>query len=229
MPLNRDAFTRYRLIDERIRRRPSPTLEELIAHLSEHLDRPVSKRTVQLDLQEMRYSQSLKFEAPIVFDRAGKSYSYSDIGYSINNLPVTADDLHGLEFAISLLDQFKELPAIKEFGEAIMKIAETVRFNKQSRGEESIIQFDRPNSYRGIEYIEQVVKAIISEGVADGSFDTGVDPGIATATLFRILSSTNLWFRVGGPVEWAGVTDWYVRLMLNGLQTEARSSGPVTY
>ena len=160
MPLNRDAFTRYRLIDERLRRKPHPTLEDLIAHVSEHLDKPVSKRTVQLDLQEMRYSQSLKFEAPIIFDRAAKSYSYSDGGYSINNLPVTADDLHGLEFAISLLDQFKELPAIKEFEEAIMKIAETVRFNKQSRGETNIIQFDRPNSYRGIEYIEPVVKAI---------------------------------------------------------------------
>ena len=160
MPLNRDAFTRYRLIDERLRRRPHPTLEDLIAHVSEHLDKPVSKRTVQLDLQEMRYSQSLKFEAPIVFDRTAKSYSYSDSGYSINNLPVTADDLHGLEFAISLLDQFKELPAIKEFEEAIMKIAETVRFNKQTRGESNIIQFDRPNSYRGIEYIEPVVKAI---------------------------------------------------------------------
>ena len=160
MPLNRDAFTRYRLIDERLRRKPNPTLEELIAHVSENLDKPVSKRTVQLDLQEMRYSQSLKFEAPIVFDRAEKSYAYSDAGYSINNLPVTADDLHGLEFAISLLDQFKELPAIKEFDEAIRKIAETVRFNKQSRGEGNIIQFDRPNSYRGIEYIEPVVKAI---------------------------------------------------------------------
>jgi len=160
MPLNRDAFTRYRLIDERMRRRPYPTLEQLIMHVSENLDKPVSKRTIQLDLQEMRYSQSLKFDAPIIFDRSTKAYEYSDKGYSINNLPVTADDLHGLEFAISLLDQFKELPAIKEFGEAIMKIAETVRFNKQSRGEESIIQFDRPNSYKGIEYIEHAVKAI---------------------------------------------------------------------
>jgi predicted DNA-binding transcriptional regulator YafY len=41
-----------------------------------------------------------------------------------------------------------------------MKIAETVRFNKQSRGESNIIQFDRPNSYQGIEYIEPMVKAI---------------------------------------------------------------------
>jgi predicted DNA-binding transcriptional regulator YafY len=160
MPLNRDAFTRYRLIDERLRRKPSPTLEQLIEHVSGGLDKPVSKRTVQLDLQEMRYSQALKFEAPILFDRKDKSYSYSDKNYSINNLPVTADDLHGLEFAISLLDQFKELPAIKEFDEAIRKIAETVRFNKQNRGEENIIQFTKTNSYKGTEYIEQVVRAI---------------------------------------------------------------------
>ena len=52
MPLNRDAFTRYRLIDERLRRKPHPTLEGLIAHVSENLDKPVSKRTVQLDRPE---------------------------------------------------------------------------------------------------------------------------------------------------------------------------------
>jgi predicted DNA-binding transcriptional regulator YafY len=160
MPLNRDAFTRYRLLDERLRKKPHPTLENLIEHVSENLDKPISRRTIQLDIQEMRYSQALKFEAPIVFDRAAHSYYYSDNNYSINNLPVTADDLHGLEFAISLLDQFKELPAIKEFEESIQKIAETVRFNKQSRGEDKIIQFDKPNSYKGIEYIEPLVKAI---------------------------------------------------------------------
>lgn len=160
MSLNKDAFTRYRLLDERLRKKPTPTLEDLLSYVSEALDKPVSRRTIQLDIQEMRYSQALRFEAPIVFDRAAHSYYYSDAGYSINNLPVTADDLHGLEFAISLLDQFKELPAIKEFEEAIRKIAETVRFNKESRGEDKIIQFDRPNSYRGIEYFEPLVRAI---------------------------------------------------------------------
>jgi predicted DNA-binding transcriptional regulator YafY len=160
MPLNRDAFTRYRLIDERLRRKPYPTLEDLISHVSEHEDKPIGRRTIQLDIQEMRYSQSLKFEAPIVFDRGTNCYHYSDANYSINNLPVTADDLHGLEFAISILDQFKQMPAIQEFEEAIKKIAETVRFNKQSRGEEKIIQFDKPNTYQGIEYVEPIVKAI---------------------------------------------------------------------
>ena len=160
MPLNRDAYTRYRLIDERLRLKPEPTLEDLMGHISDHLDRGIARRTVQLDIQEMRYSQSLRMEAPIVFDRKTHVYKYSDSSYSIHNLPVTADDLHGLEFAISILDQFKQLPAIHEFEEAIQKIAQTVHFNKQNRGEQRIIQFDRPSSYRGIEYVEPVVKAI---------------------------------------------------------------------
>jgi hypothetical protein len=64
MPLNRDAFTRYRLIDERLRRKPYPTLEQLIEHVSEGLDKVISRRTIQLDIQEMRYSQSLKLRPP---------------------------------------------------------------------------------------------------------------------------------------------------------------------
>ena len=160
MPLTREAYTRYRLIDERLRRLPEPRLDELVDYVCEYLDRPLSSRSIQRDIQDMRYNQSLKLEAPIFFDRKTHTYRYTDSDYSIHHLPVTSDDLHGLEFAISILDQFKQLPAIHEFEEAIKKIAETVRFNKQSRGEQRIIQFDRPNSYRGIEYIEPVVKAI---------------------------------------------------------------------
>ena len=54
MPQNRDAYTRYRMIDVRLRRKPYPHLEDLIDYVSEGLDKPVSKRTLQLDLQEMR-------------------------------------------------------------------------------------------------------------------------------------------------------------------------------
>jgi predicted DNA-binding transcriptional regulator YafY len=160
MPLNRDAYSRYRLIDERLRRKPSPSLEVLISYVSEALDKKVSARTIQYDLQEMRYSQSLKFEAPIGYDRSARTYSYTRSDYSIHTLPVNAEDLHGLEFAISILDQFKELPAIKEFEDAIHRIADTVQFNKESRGEKNIIQFDRSGSYQGLHYLEPAVLAI---------------------------------------------------------------------
>ena len=131
MPLNHHAYTRYRLIDARLRRQPHPQLDDLMDYLSENLDKKISKRTMQWDLQEMRYSQALNFTAPIVYDKRSKTYSYSDPDFSINNLPVSADELHGLVFAISILDQFKHLPAIREFEEAIRKIESTVKLNKE--------------------------------------------------------------------------------------------------
>ena len=130
MPLNREAYTRYRLIDMRLRKKPYPHLEELIWYLNEKLDKAVSKRTVQMDFQEMRQNQNLNFNAPIVYDKTEKTYRYGDEKYSIHNLPVSADELHGLDFAISILDQFKHLPAIKEFEDAIRRIASTVKENK---------------------------------------------------------------------------------------------------
>ena len=77
MPQNRDAYTRYKLIDMRLRKRPYPRLEELMKFVSANLDRQVSKRTMQLDLQEMRYNQSLNFNAPIAFSKKEHTYRYT--------------------------------------------------------------------------------------------------------------------------------------------------------
>ncbi len=80
------------------------------------------------------------------------------------------------------------------------------------------------------EQIARVPYGIIAAGVADGSFDPSINPYAATATLFRILNTTNEWYREGGRASWEDVTDWYVRLVLGGLRpgnpekTMARSS-----
>lgn len=66
MPLNKNAFIRYMAIDKRLRRYPMPTLIALKKSVESALsDTTVSLRTVQLDIQEMRYNQGLSFEAPI--------------------------------------------------------------------------------------------------------------------------------------------------------------------
>jgi AcrR family transcriptional regulator len=76
--------------------------------------------------------------------------------------------------------------------------------------------------------IAKVPQDIISAGIADGSFDQSVDPYVATATLMRILNTTHQWYRPGRDIEWAEITEWYVQLMLGGLQarpvTKARKA-----
>jgi AcrR family transcriptional regulator len=65
--------------------------------------------------------------------------------------------------------------------------------------------------------IARVPQEIIAAGIAQGLFDPSVDPYVATATMFRLLNSTRQWHRSGGAVDWEGVTDWYVQLMLHGM------------
>ena len=199
MPLTHVAYTRYRLIDMRLRKKPEPTLEDLIDYLNHQLGKNISRRTVQLDLQEMRYGQDLNFNAPIVFSKQTMAYSYSDPNFSINNLPVSADELHGLDFAISILDQFKHLPAIKEFEEAIQKIASTVKLNKEARGEGDYIQMDKPFVIKGIEFVEPVLKAISQRRVLKFTYRKhGSDAGSENLLEpYLIKEAKNFWYVIG--------------------------------
>lgn len=203
MPLNRDAYTRYRLLDARIRKKPHPTLDDLIEYIQEHTDKVVSRRTVQLDLQEMRYNQSLGFNAPIEYNRSEKNYRYTDPAYSITNLPVSADELHGLDFAISLLEQFKHLPAIREFEEAIRKIATTVKHNKEVRGESDYIQLDKPFVIKGIELVEPLLKAISERRVVKFTYQKHGSEQVSQNLLepYLIRESKNFWYVIGNGIS----------------------------
>lgn len=203
MPLNREAYTRYRLIDIRLRKKPYPHLDELIWFLNEKLDKAVSKRTVQMDLQEMRQNQNLNFNAPIFYDKTEKIYRYSDEEYSIHNLPVSADELHGLDFAISILDQFKHLPAIKEFEDAIRRIGSTVKENKEARGESDHIQLDKPFIIKGIEFVEPVLRAISERRVLKFKYQKHGSDDVSENFLqpYLIKEAKNFWYVIGKRIN----------------------------
>ncbi len=167
------------------------------------MDKPVSKRTVQLDLQEMRYSQALNFNAPITYSKKERTYEYGDANYSISNLPVSADELHGLDFAISILDQFKHLPAIKEFEEAIRKIASTVKLNKDARGESDHIQLDKPFIIKGIEFVEPILKAISERRVLKFTYQKHGSDVVSQNLLepYLIRESKNYWYVIGNGIS----------------------------
>jgi predicted DNA-binding transcriptional regulator YafY len=164
MPVNKDALSRYRWIDERLRnkRLPHPTLQDLIDFVSEKMDKTIPLRTIQKDLHDMRYSAELNYKAPIYYDRAQKVYYYEEPDYSISNMPVSDYDLQGLEIAISILEQFKSLPVIKQFEDAILKIAASLKINREKLENKNIIKLDAPAQYKGLEWISDIVDAMKS-------------------------------------------------------------------
>ena len=94
MPVTRNALIRYRTIDNCLKNRQRRwTLEDLIDACSESLyeyegiDKGVSKRSIQMDIQFMR-SDKLGYNAPIIVLEK-KYYTYEDPDYSITNIPLT--------------------------------------------------------------------------------------------------------------------------------------------
>ena len=108
MPANRNALIRYKTIDNCLR---NPyrrwTLEDLVDACSdalyeyEGIDKGISKRTVQMDIQMMR-SEKLGYNAPIVVYE-NKYYKYEDPEYSITQTPLNEQDLKMMSEAVEVL------------------------------------------------------------------------------------------------------------------------------
>jgi predicted DNA-binding transcriptional regulator YafY len=163
MSFNKEAYSRYKLIDARLRikSKPAPTLQDLIEYVSEKLGQTVATRTLQKDLFVMRNDQALAFNAPIVFDRLKKAYSYTDPNFSIDKIALSEEDLFGLDLALNILQQFKEIPAIKIFEDAIYRMATSVKKSKeQIDSNKSMLLLNHPNKYAGVQYMQDIVDAI---------------------------------------------------------------------
>lgn len=162
MATNKNALIRYKTIDTCLRNTGRRwTLEDLIDACSDALyeyegkDDMVSKRTVQLDIQNMR-SDKMGYNAPIeVFE--GKYYRYSDPNYSIKNNPISQHDIQLMGEAIQLLKEFKDFSFFKDMNGIIHRLEDSVF---QSDNIKPAIHLDKNESLRGLEYIDLIYKAI---------------------------------------------------------------------
>lgn len=166
MSSNKNALIRYKTIDNCLRNRTKLwTLEDLIDACSDALYEYegkydlVSKRTVQLDIQNMR-SEKLGYNAPIeVFQK--KFYRYSEPDFSIKNIPVNENDIKVMNDAVQILKQFKDFSIFKEMNGVIQKLEDSVYASKQK----AVIHLDKNERLKGLEFIDTLYDAILNKKV----------------------------------------------------------------
>jgi predicted DNA-binding transcriptional regulator YafY len=166
MPVNRNALIRYKTIDQCLQNRYRQwTLDDLIEACSEALyeyegiQKGISKRTVQLDIQMMR-SDKLGYNAPIiVYDN--KYYTYEDPDYSITNIPLTDKDLDKLTEAVEFMKQFKGFSHFRELDEMVQKLEDHVY--SQKKQQKPVIDFEKNEELKGLEHLEVLYQAIIQQ------------------------------------------------------------------
>lgn len=163
MPVNRNALVRFKTIDNCLRNRHRKwTLQDLIDACSdalydyEGIDKGVSRRTVQMDIQMMR-SDKLGYHAPIVVEEK-KYYTYSDPDYSITNIPLTDQDLGKLSEVVDILKQFKGFTHFQELSGMVQKLEDKIHVSKTN--ERPIIDLEKNENLKGLEYIDPIFQAV---------------------------------------------------------------------
>lgn len=164
MPVNRNALIRYRTIDNCLKNRHRRwTLDDLIDACSEALyeyegiDKGVSRRSIQMDIQFMR-SDKLGYNAPItVLEK--KYYTYEDPDYSITNIPLTDQDLGKLTEVVGILKQFKGFNHFRELSGMVQRLENKIYAARTNT--EPVIDFEKNEHLKGLEHIEALYQAII--------------------------------------------------------------------
>ncbi|MCR4799325.1 MAG: WYL domain-containing protein [Bacteroidales bacterium] len=166
MPASKNALIRYKTIDQCLQRRNRLwTLEDLIEACSDALYEyegnmnGISKRTIQLDIQNMR-SEKLGYNAPIVVTDH-KYYSYSDPKFSITNSPISKQDMKAMSEAVNVIKQLSGFSKFGELEEIVNRLDDHVSTLQHKT--KPVIFFEKNDRLRGLNYINTAYDAIVSK------------------------------------------------------------------
>lgn len=162
MPVNLDVLLRFHTIDQCLQNRYRKwRLQDLIEACSDAVEKNISKRTVQNDIQRMR-SGDLGYYAPIICKDG--LYSYEDSGYSIKNATLTTENIRSIAIASKIIGQYKGFELHGELQEIANKL-ETKGQRDKFVQIENIIEFEQAEEITGKELLQPILQAIQNKEV----------------------------------------------------------------
>lgn len=167
MPKNKNALIRYKLINQLLVNGKMASKSQMADTCAERLGLPVSLRTIENDIYNMRYSEGLGYFAPIEYEHSKNGYVYTNPDYSIDRIPLDDDDMNKLRFAASLLRQYKKVEAFWQFSGAIDKVIRLISYHKTHGSDKKLdfIEFEKNPPVRGMEFIDQLIRCILEKQV----------------------------------------------------------------
>jgi len=202
MPINKLALVRYKTIDNCLQNRFRKwTIEDLMEACSnalyeyEGITNGISKRTIQLDLQNMR-SEKLGYNAPIIVTDK-KYYSYEEKNYSITNSPITQQDLGTLNEVLHVLKQFNGFGYFQELSGMVTRLEDKL-YKQQHKGK-SYIDFEKNELLKGLKHIDPLHKAIIHKKAIEITYQSFKArlPQLIVFYPYLLKEYRNRWFLLG--------------------------------
>lgn len=181
MPKNKNAMTRYQILDELLSNRYhdysiNDITDEVNRRLAEYNSEPVSRRCIELDIQYLEYDSPFmveieRYSVPAYSVEKQKNYSkrclrYEKPSFSIFKKELSSDEEYLLSEALSLLGQFDGLPNLEAL--------ESLRCGLSVSSDKNIISFTK-NMLEDTSLIGRLFTAISQRQVIELTYHRFVD------------------------------------------------------
>lgn len=232
----KNALIRYRIIDRLIRNkyRPFPSKEDLRSACEESLygsddGGNICDSTIEKDLFAMR----LEHDAPIKYSKRDKGYYYSEEDYSINDIPLSEDEIESIKFATNTLIQFRDSAMFKQFGFAIDKIFDRINISPDPNAADisNLVQFEIPVSSAGNDLLAPLLNAIRNKNEVTfdyASFVNGVRKAREVIALL-LKEYRNRWYLISYDLDKSTVITYALERIENMVITEENATLEINF
>jgi predicted DNA-binding transcriptional regulator YafY len=236
MPHIKNALIRYRIIDRSLRNkyRPFPSKRDIRELCEEALfgsvdGENICDSTIEKDLFAMR----LEHDAPIKYSKRDGGYYYTDPEFSINDIPLTNDDVTSIKFAINTLKQFREVDMFKQFGNAIDKIVDRITISDDPRDADIVnfVQFEVGLSSSGNEFLAPLLEGIRNSLIATFEYTSFVSGKSKSRRVVPLLLKEyrNRWYLISFDLEKKDVMTYALERMESVLVLEEKGQKPLNF
>jgi predicted DNA-binding transcriptional regulator YafY len=201
MPHIKHALIRYRIIDRMLRNKymPFPSKQQLREACEDELFGSQGSNICDSTIEKDMFAMKMEHDAPIKYSKRNGGYYYEDSDFSINDIPLSEDELSSIRFAVNTLQQFREVPFFQQFGNAIDKIVDRVAIGgDQGDDINRFVQFESAISVGGNEFLPLILGAIRSKKklfFTYASFIKGVEKPRKVSPLF-LKEYRNRWYLI---------------------------------
>ena len=202
MAERKHQYGRYQVIDRLLSTGDRVKTSEIQKAILYDLEIKVSTKTINNDINDMKYSIVLGYNAPIEKDQSKKAYYYSDPDYTIKAFGLKEADINALQFYAKSINQYKEYEVFSDFSNAIEKILDAVTIRKglsTAEQAKSIVQTERAPRVTGSHWIPKIVEAINTNsliGFEYQKFDTD-ELKVAKLKPYLLKEDRHLWYVLG--------------------------------
>lgn len=203
MATNKNALIRYKVMDKCFR---NPGKRYFIDDLIEECEgilleiepesNGISRRQIFQDIAFMESKEGWSIELDKLREGKKVYYRYTDMSFSINNMPLNEVEINQLKAAVEILSQFKGMPQFEWVNELVPKLQQGIVSDDVST---TIMEFDSNQYLKGIEHLGTLHNSIFYKKVLtisyqpfenDAPFDVVIHP-------YFLKQYNNRWFLFG--------------------------------